>query len=201
MKKLIFTFLFFISYTVLIFGQNNEAISIYDEKSDTLTTTDKIKRLQYNTSIGTSFFYSGAYGSGNEFFAAPELSYGLTPRLSLHGGVMFSYTSFFGLQNGTEEGGAPMRAFPGMSIYGAANYQLNERVSFYGTGIRHMSTFIPGEKQNFVNPGYYSYSFGSTYKIGKNISIGASIHVRDRNTYYSPFSFPSSGGNYSPFYW
>lgn len=201
MKKILFTFLLFSFSGVLIYGQGGEVESFYNSLSDSLSTGDKIKRMQFNTTLGTSYFYSGAYGSGNEFFIAPEASYGLTPRLSFHGGIMFSYTSFFGAPNDTEAESHTMMAMPGLAVYGTANYQLNEKLSFYGTGIRHMSTFFPINNEGMVIAPHNSYSFGSIYKIGNNISIGASIHVNDRTPYYSPFSTPGSGGYYSPFDW
>lgn len=196
-----FTFLLFSFATLLICGQVNDFEPMYNSQLDSLSTGDKIKRLQFNTSLGTSFFYSGAYGTGNEFFAAPGVNYGLTPRLSLHGGVIFSYTSFFNPQNEAEQGGSPMMSFPGMSVYGSANYQINEKLSFFGTGMKHIPVFFPGEENDLNNFNNYSFSLGSNYKIGRNVTIGASIHVNDRGSYYSPFSSPIPGAYYSPFDW
>lgn len=201
MKKFFITFILFSFVSVLIYGQEYKSNSIFPQNTDPISTGEKIKRLQFNTNIGSNFFYAGDFGSGSEFFAAPEMSYGLTPKLSLHGGMMFSYTSFFGFPNETESGNQNYLAYPGISLYGSASYQFSEKLSFYGIGIRHMSAFFPFEENDFNKPVNYSFRFGSNYKLGKNVTIGASIQVRDRSSYFSPFSGPSREGYYSPFYW
>ena len=97
MKKSFFTYLLLSFVSVLTYGQYYESYPVYQQQTETLSAKEKIKRIQFNTNIGSSFFYAQGFGSGTEFFAAPELSYGLTPKLSIHGGMMFSYTGFFGL--------------------------------------------------------------------------------------------------------
>lgn len=201
MKKIFNIFILVFFTSVLIFSQESEKVSVYAQFIDSSKIENSNKPLHYHTNIGNSFFYSKAFGSGTEFYAAPELSYGLALRLSLHGGVLFSYTSFFGLPNDLENGDSKMIPIPGMALYGIANYQLNEKLSFFGTGIRHMSTFYPIDNNGVNIPAHYSFSFGSNYKIGNNITIGASIHVNDRTPYYSPYSSPGIGGHYSPFDW
>lgn len=201
MKKMFFTFIFVFFTSVLLYSQETEANSYFTQFADSSRIENHTKSIQYHTNIGSSFFYSKAFGSGTEFYVAPELSYGLTPRLSFHGGLMFSSTSFFGPSNDMEAGPSTMMAIPGLSLYGAANYQLNEKLSFYGTGIRHMSNFFPIDNNGINIQPQYSYSFGSSYKIGNNITIGASIQVNDRVPYYSPLSSPGIGGHYSPFDW
>ncbi len=185
----------------LLNAQDDKAFTNNFPEAESLAVSKNIQRLSWDTNIGSSFFYSKAFGSGTEFFAAPQLNYGISPRLSLHGGVMFSYTSFFGHSSLAENNRSMINTFPGMSVYGSASYQLNENITFYGTGVRHMSSFFSEDMPAFMNNSYNSFSIGSSFRLGDNVTIGASIHVNDRNKYNSPFSQPATGRHYSPFYW
>ncbi len=173
----------------------------FSSEFDTLVIPEKNQRLTWDTNLGSSFIYSKAFGSATEFFAAPQVNYGITPKFAIHGGLMFSYTSVFGQSNSDENGYMMPIAFPGMSVYGSASYRLNKNVTFYGTGIRHMSNFYSKDAPAFLNKPYNSYSFGSSIRLGNKVTIGASLHVNDRNKYNSPFLGPSDGAYYSPFYW
>ena len=200
MKKVVFIIVLTNFLVPLATGQEYQSDFDFSSEYDTLVIPQKNQRLSWNTNVGSSFMYSKAFGSASEFFAAPQVNYGITPKFAIHGGLMFSYTSFFGQANSDENGYSMPIAFPGMSLYGSASYQLNKNVTFYGTGIRHMSNFYSKDVPAFMNKPYNSYSFGSSIRLGNKVTIGASFHVNDRNKYNSPFLSPSNGAYYSPFY-
>lgn len=144
----------------------------------------------FNVSLGTSYSYMKGYGSGMAFFAAPSYTLPLTNRWSLHGGLIATqYQSF----NGTmpQESFYP-NSFSSFSVFVAASYQMSERLVLHGTGVKQLisapvSPLTPYPMDNL--------SLGATYKLGDNISIGASIHLNKGQGYYST---PMNGYMFQP---
>jgi hypothetical protein len=157
-----------------------------------LNTSLEGKKLpgQFNVSLGTNFSYMKGFGSGMAFFAAPTYTLPLNNKWSLHGGLIATqYQSF----NGTmpQESFYP-NSFSSFSVFVAASYQMNDRLVLHGTGVKQLisapvSPFTPYPMDNL--------SLGATYKLGDNISIGASIHLNQGQGYYSS---PMNGYMFQP---
>lgn len=196
-----FIIAFFLVLSVNAYSQKVNKYDVLTTVKDSLSTREKIKRMQYHTTVGTSFFFSPSFASGNSTYIAPELTYSLNSKWSLFGGMRFSYTQLMGQDFSEESSAFNTRSFPGLSVYGGASYQLNEKLSFYGSGIRHMNNFYPNNPTGVVNESWSSYSFGSVLHLGKNVSIGASIHISEGNPYASPYRRNGFTDPYSPFYW
>ncbi|RLD70947.1 MAG: hypothetical protein DRI98_06570 [Bacteroidetes bacterium] len=163
---------------------------------------DKERKGNWNFSVGTSFSYMKGYGSGMALYAAPTFTLPLNDRWSLHGGVVATqYQSF----NGTVPGIIPgetflPNSFTSLSLFAAASYRMNDRLVLHGAGVKRLvsapeSPFTPYPMDNL--------SLGATYKLGDNITIGASINMntgRYGNGYYgnpmNGYMMPSS-----PFGW
>ena len=163
---------------------------------------DMERKGTWNFSVGTSFSYMKGYGSGMGFYAAPIFTMPLNDKWSLHGGVIASqYQSF----NSTVPGGVPGEfmmpsSFTSLSLFAAASYKMSDRLVFHGAGYKRLvsapeSIFTPYPMDNL--------SLGATYKLGDNITIGASIHMNNgsyRNGYFGNpmggYMMPSS-----PFGW
>jgi len=151
---------------------------------------EKIKPGSFNVTIGTSYSYMKGYGSGMAFFAAPTYTMPLSDKWSLHGGVVATqYQSF--------NGSAPLEtflpnSFSSFSVFVAASYKMNERLILHGTGVKQLisapvTPFTPYPMDNL--------SLGATYKLGDNITIGASIHMNKGRGYYST---PMNGYMFQP---
>ena len=154
--------------------------------------------------IGTGYSFASGYGSGMNFYAAPTLTMPVTNRLSVHAGIVAS--SFYPVTMGPqfEQGGMPS-IYSSLALFVAASYRMNDRLILHGSGVKQLanapinSPFSPYPIDNF--------SFGATFRLGDNVSIGATISVNNRNGYYNLPGFghpgnPFGGGSpFSPFYW
>jgi len=154
---------------------------------------EETKPGHWNFSVGTSYSYMKGYGSGMMFYTAPTYTLALNDRWSLHGGVIASY--YQGLNFNQPEEDLWPASFSSLSVFAAASYRMTDRLILHGAGVKQLIT-TP------VSP-YTPYpmgdlSLGATYKIGDNMTIGASVHMRNSSGYYnSPFGstlFPSPFG-------
>jgi hypothetical protein len=164
-----------------------------DESADELTDPEAKKPGHWNFSVGTSYSFMKGYGSGMMFYTAPTYTVDLSDRWSLHGGVLASH--YQGLTNTMPGENLLPNSFSSLAIFASASYRMNDRLVLHGTGIKQLvsvplSPFTPYPIDDL--------SLGATYKIGHNLTIGASVHMRSGNGYYSaPFGgpyYPSSFG-------
>jgi len=175
-----------------------EAVQLEDEEPD----TEKTKLPgHFNMSVGTSFSYSKAFGSGMGFYAAPMYTLSLNKRWSLHGGFVAS--NFTGLNSpmpGSEF--QSNNSFNSLAVFAAASYKMSDRLILHGSGLKNLASYplspmAPGVMDNM--------SFGATYKLGDNISIGASVSFNQGYGYYQSPSFgggsPFGGPFSSPYGW
>lgn len=144
----------------------------------------------FNVSLGTSFSYMKAYGSGMAFFAAPTYTMPLSDKWSLHGGLVAA--QYQGI-NGT----APMESFypssfSSLSVFVAASYQMSDRLVLHGTGQKQL---ISAPVTPFTPYAMDNLSLGATYKLGDHMTIGASVHFNNGHGYYST---PMNGYMFQP---
>jgi hypothetical protein len=128
------------------------------------------------------------YGGGMSYYAAPGFSYPINKRFSFHGGMVagvFTSPGYVQAEEGMQKVTSGYTSF-----YGTAAYHLNQNVVFYATGVKSIHTF--GRMNPFFSPSFDEISFGSSIRLGNNVTIGASVHFRE----YTPMS----GGYYSPFF-
>jgi len=154
----------------------------------------------WNFSVGSSFSYAKGYGSGMGFYVAPMYTLPLNNRWALHAGVVAS--NFTGL-SAQMPGGEfqSSNSFNSLAVFAAASYKMTDRLILHGSGLKNFASYplspmAPGLVDNI--------SMGATYKLGNNVSIGASISINQGYGYYQAPSFGGShfGGPYSsPFGW
>ncbi len=166
----------------------------------------------WNLSVGTSYFYSKAFGSGMMYYTAPMFTMPLNNRWAVHGGVIA--THYRGLSNSFTGEFLLPATFSGMALFAAASYQMSDRLVLHGTGVKQLAS---APVNAFTAYPMDNLSLGATYKLGNNITIGASIHMNNgRGAYSTPYNgsmYPSPfrGSMYpspfhgniyqSPFYW
>lgn len=198
-----------------LFGQTveEEVISlkqqtqaVIDEESSMdeseLADVDKERKGHWNFSVGTSFSYMKGYGSGMGFYAAPTFTLPLNDKWSLHGGVIASqYQSF----NNTMPGGVPGEymmpgSFTSLSLFAAASYRMNDRLVLHGAGYKRLVS----EPETIFSPyPMDNLSLGATYKLGENITIGATIQMNNGGYGNGYYGNPMGGSMMpsSPFGW
>jgi hypothetical protein len=154
-----------------------------------LAEVEKPKPGHWNFSVGTSYSYMKGYGSGMMFYTAPTYTLSLNKRWSLHGGVVASrYQGLNYLPAGEE---LLPGSFNSLAVFAAASYRMSERLILHGTGIKQLvsapvTPFSPYPMDNL--------SLGATYKLGDNITIGASINVRNYGTGNRIMGYPANPG-------
>jgi hypothetical protein len=148
----------------------------------------------WDFSVGTSFSYMKGYGSGMTFYAAPGYTLPLNDRWSLHGGLVASrYQGINSIWPGEDPWPA---SYTSLALYIAGSYRMNDRLILHGAGFKQL---LSAPVTPFTPYPMDSYSLGATYRIGDNISIGASVRIRNGQGYYAPpFGNPMFP---SPFGW
>lgn len=144
------------------------------------------KQGHWDFSVGTSFSYMKGYGSGMLFYTAPSYTLALNDRWSLHGGLIAS--NYQGM-NYTPAG---ENLFPGnvssLSVFVAGSYRMSDRLVLHGAGVKQL---ISAPITPFTPYPMDDLSLGATYRIGDNLTVGASVHMRNVNGYSSsPFGTP-----------
>ena len=80
---------------------------------------------------------------------------------------------------------------------------MNDRLVLHGTGIKQL---VSAPVTPFTPYPIDDLSFGATYKLGDNFTVGASVHMNNWNGYSSPwnaspFASPFTSPYHSPFGW
>lgn len=158
------------------------------------------KAGHWNFSVGTSYSYMKGYGSGMMFYTAPMYTLALNDRWALHGGVMASY--YQGL-NYLPMGESLLPAtFTSLSLFAAASYRMSDRLVLHGSGTKQL---LAGPGNIVMGYPMENLSLGATFRIADNLTIGASVHMRNGFGYngYNGYYTPSFGGPFypSPFGW
>ncbi len=207
MRTLIFIAALLISFSTLLAQsaeeemirlkqQTSEVVLVEADQEDVVQEgpegEDK-KPGHWNFSVGTSYSYMKGYGSGMMFYTAPTYTLALNERWSLHGGVIASY--YQGLNYTQPAENMLPASFSSLAVYAAASYRMTDRLVFHGAGYKQL---VSAPVTPFTPYPIDDLSFGATYRIGDNMTIGASVHMRNTSGYYnSPFGstmFPSPFG-------
>lgn len=150
---------------------------------------EEVKKGQWNFSVGTSYSYMKGYGSGMMLYTAPTYTLSLNDRWSLHGGLIAS--RYQGMNNILAGENSLPNAYSSLALFAAASYRASDKLIFHGSGVKQLMS-VPVSP--FTPYPIDDLSFGATYKLGDNFTIGASVHMNNRRGYY-----PSSPWNSTPF--
>jgi len=175
-------------------GVSQDGVSQDGVSMDEADLRKEAKQRAWNLSVGTSYSYMTGYGSGMMFYAAPTFTLPLNNRWALHGGLIAS--QYQGMNASFAGESLWPSSFSSVALFAAASYQMSDRLVLHGTGVKQLITAPPSP---FTPYPMDNLSLGATYKLGNNITIGATIHMNQGQGYYTtPF-----GGTrfHSPFYW
>ncbi len=178
---------------VIRLKQETEGILLEDPEKEAMEGETKWPG-QWSFSAGTSYSYMKGYGSGMMFYTAPSYILPLNDRWALHGGVIVGH--YTGMNHLAPAESLMPSSFSSLSVFAAATYRMNDRLVLHGAGVKQL---VQGPITPFTPYPMDDLSLGASYKIGNNLTIGASVHMRNSNAYYnvpafgSPF-FPSTIG-------
>jgi hypothetical protein len=203
MKRIIAVFMVLLGLASFLMAQTaeEEIIRIKQETEGVLLEEAENEAMkeekwpgQWNFSVGTSYSYIQGYGSGMMFYTAPSYTLPLNDRWALHGGLIAGH--YVGLNQLSPAESLLPGSFSSLSVFAAASYRMNDRLVLHGAGVKQL---IQGPITPYTFYPMDDLSLGASYKIGDNLTIGASVHMRNSNGYYhvptlgSPF-FPSTLG-------
>jgi hypothetical protein len=161
---------------------------VYDGKFENSPVYDHdLFQPHFNLNIGTSFNYSPVIGAGTMLTVSPSFSLPVTRRISMNGGIIASSTILPSLTGKLQmEPVFKPGAFNNLSLYGTTVYQLSPDFVLYGSGFKQLTkNNLPYLYNPFPQS---SITFGSRYKIGPNITVGASVNMSQYNNFYSPYN-------------
>ncbi|MDF1574038.1 MAG: hypothetical protein P1P86_02460 [Bacteroidales bacterium] len=176
--------------------QETESV-VLEESGEESAEGEKQKFGHWDFSVGSTYAYMKGYGSGMMLYTAPGYTLSLNQRWSLHGGLIASH--YQGI-NYSQPGEALLPGtFNSLAVFAEASYRMSERLLLHGAGIKQL---VRAPLTPFAPYPMEYLSLGATYKIGNNLTIGASVHMRNTNPYQgfrtSPFGSPFYP---SPFGW
>lgn len=184
-------------------SMDEEVSSVQNPVENPAGAEKDAKRGHWNFSVGSSFSYMQGYGSMVGLYAAPMYTLPLNDRWAVHGGLIASnYTGMGNQMPGPEY--ALSNNFSSLAVFAAASYKMTDRLILHGSGYKNLTSYplmpmAPGVMDNI--------SMGATYKLGDNVSIGASVRINQgRGAYGNPYGGNYFGGPFaspfaSPFGW
>ncbi len=149
-------------------------------------------RIHFGVSMGTSVAFSRGQDAAMGHFIAPTLSYQVSDKFRLRGGVGIQYNSLnnpWTYGNG-ESGGSIMVLRPKVQtfMYAQGEYDVNEKLTLTGRVFASTSAIqYPG-----LNPQTYNlHSFGGAagfwYKPNGKTAIGAEVQIHRGNDPYQRY--------------
>jgi hypothetical protein len=165
-----------------------------------------LHKLHVGVQVGTQFSTTSGYGSGFSTFLSPTLTYPVSKKFIISGGISVVNTSLYGYK--------PWYSFPeGQSYTGnitqamlwiSGQYLLSDRLTITGTAYKTFDIFgeKPGNSSFYRNNPQGAY-FNVGYKINDFMHIEAGFGYSQGYHGYS-YGYPGLHGfgspNYDPFF-
>jgi hypothetical protein len=165
-----------------------------------------LHKLHIGIQAGTEFMSTSGYGSGFSTFLSPTLTYPVSNKFLISGGISIVNTSLYGFK--------PWYSFPEEKSYTgnitqamlwvSGQYLLSDRVTITGTAYKTIDIF--GEKPG--NSTFYKYNpqgayLNVGYKISDYMHIEAGFgYSRGSNGYSfgNPYSPGFGSSNFNPYF-
>jgi hypothetical protein len=169
-----------------------------------LKTGFTAKKISSGVQFGSSFTSFGNYGSAFSTSISPYLSYPISKRFSVSGGITFTNTSMFGIKPfyASTETTSMNGNFTSALLYVSGDYLVNDRLRISGTLYKEINLYnsvptnFPYSKPE-VQGGYMKVD----YKVFENFHIEAGFGFSQGgspyNSYQSVFPYQNTGFPYS----
>jgi hypothetical protein len=184
-----FTLLLFILFGFLQVSsaQVSPADSLPQSASTWGYTHLPLHKLHIGIRAGTEFMTTSGYGSGFSTFLSPTLTYPVSTKFQLSGGISIVNTSYYGLKSyySTSEGNSYSGDITQAMLWVSGQYLLGNRITITGTAYKTFD--ILGAK-----PGSYFYKnnpqgawLNVGYKISDHMQIEAGFGYSQGSRGYS----------------
>jgi hypothetical protein len=168
-----------------------------------------LHKLHVGVQVGTEFMTTSGYGSGLSTFLSPTLTYPVSKRFVLTGGISVVNTTLYGVKpyySLTGENAAP--GFSGnitqTTLWVSGQYLLSDRITLTGTAYKTIDVWRDTPK---YNPFYKNNPEGAYLNVGYKINDFMHIEAGfgySKGYYGSSFGNPYDQGfgssNYNPFF-
>lgn len=178
MKKPVLIFL--LSFLALwAVAQQQQDGDINTQDLPTLSGATTKTKPAFNMSVGTSFMFMPKYGSALSHYAAPQMTFFVSPKFRINTGFMFQYTSLNTLGDHGETGSL-LFVQPQFQTLGfvAGEYDVNEKLTLTGRVFGgYASMQLPGTDPKHYNYMTYGAAGGFEYKISDHASFRAEVQI------------------------
>jgi hypothetical protein len=193
-------FTFTIALTILFFtgiAQNTQQADEYFKPSENKLTTDFLdakpafkKTLDYSFEVGAAFTSFGKTGSLYSSYIAPQVNYHVSPRLTIHSGVMLERNSLMGSGFPTENGYKINNGnFNNVYLFTEAEYKFNERLKISGMILYETNKLNNNNSLYNSSGNNLSYIIRGDYKITDHLHVGFELRKSDTPGYMNnPYS-------------
>jgi hypothetical protein len=165
-----------------------------------------VGKLHVGVQAGTQFFTSSGYGSGFSTYVSPTLTYPLSKRFVVSGGISIVNTSLYGAKPYYSIGEWPSYTgnFTQATAWVSGQYLLNDHLTITGTAFKTFDII----DQNPLNSRFYKSNpqgayFNVGYKINPYMQIEAGFgYTRGDNGYFmgNPGYHGFGSSLYDPFF-
>lgn len=149
--------------------------------------TNKSGRLSYGVNLGSEFAATRGFGSALHSWVTPSVSYRVTPKLLVGGGISILQSNYFNLPQGfvAETGSARVSgaSLTGVTLFAEGSYAATDRLTLYGSAFKQFpvagdplpySPFTP-----LAGSQAQGFRFNVNYRIGNNMFIEAGFRYTD----------------------
>lgn len=168
-----------------------------------------LHKLHVGVQVGTEFMTTSGYGSGLSTFLSPTLTYPVSKRFVLSGGISVVNTTLYGVKPYYSLGGEnPTPGFSGnitqTTLWVSGQYLLSDRITLTGTAYKTMD--VLGDAPKYT-PFYKNNPQGAYLNVGYKINDFMHIEAGfgySKGNYGSAFGNPYGSGfgssNFDPFF-
>lgn len=173
--------------------------------TDSTQTTYFPRKFNIHFSVGSQFSSYTGYGYGLSTFISPSLTYDVSKRFQIRGGLSLITTNYSGIQSFlSEQGDSKSQGnYTSAFLYVSGTYLLNKNLTLSGMAFKEFPlagdplSFSP--YQSYSKEGAQGIRMDVNYKIGENVQIQAGFgYSKGINPYMSPYgnSFLNSNNRY-----
>ncbi|MCX6243161.1 MAG: hypothetical protein NTU98_00520 [Bacteroidetes bacterium] len=150
-----------------------------------------LHKLHVGVQLGSQFMTTSGYGSGLSTYVSPTLTYPVSKKFILRGGLSVINTSMYGVKPfySTVEQASYSGNFTQAMLWVSGQYQLNNHLTITGTAYKtfDIMNYKPGNSPYYLNNPQGAY-LNIGYRINDYLHIDATFGYSKGNNPYGPYN-------------
>jgi len=158
------------------------------------------KKISVRMEMGTSFSVGSGGSSLFGVYAAPHVSYKVSPKFRVNFGAMIRNSNFVNYYNpyGFESTQRFNDNITQTFVYVEGEYLVNDRLMIHAKGYKEIARFNePNVNPRALDLDNGGVAVGFDYKVNDNFHFGAEVSIHKGNTPYNPYS-PYLNNSFGP---